>query len=124
MKITPVLYVDKIEDSLPFWMERLGFQKTVEVPEGEALGFVILVKENEEVMLQSWASLRKDAPRLMPASKGMNVAFFMEVDNFEDTVKRIQGCNIVLPERTTFYGMREIGVREPCGHIVVFAAKS
>ena len=75
MKITPVLYVDKIEDSLSFWMERLGFQKTVEVPEGEALGFVILVKENEEVMLQSWASLRKDAPHLMPASKGMNVAF-------------------------------------------------
>ena len=48
----------------------------------------------------------------------------MEVDSFEHTLKRIQGCNIVLPERTTFYGMREIGVREPGGHIVVFAAKS
>jgi len=27
-------------------------------------------------------------------------------------------------ERTTFYGMREIGVYEPGGHVVVFAARS
>jgi hypothetical protein len=27
-------------------------------------------------------------------------------------------------ERTTFYGMREIGVFEPGGHTVVFAARA
>jgi len=29
-----------------------------------------------------------------------------------------------MPERKTFYGMREISVREPGGHIVCFAAKT
>jgi hypothetical protein len=33
MKITAVLMVDKIETSLPFWTERMGFVKTVEVTE-------------------------------------------------------------------------------------------
>ena len=33
MKITPVLIVEEIEKSLPFWIDRMGFAKTVEVPE-------------------------------------------------------------------------------------------
>jgi len=40
-----------------------------------------------------------------------------------DILKRVAGCEIALPERTTFYGMREIVVREPGGHLVCFAAK-
>ena len=61
MKITPILIVDEVEPSLEFWVNQLGFQKTVEVPEGEKLGFVILEKEGTEVMLQSRASVKKDA---------------------------------------------------------------
>ena len=33
----------------------------------------------------------------------------------------MKGANIVLPERTTFYGARELGVKDPAGHVVVFA---
>ena len=29
-KLTPNLIVDKIEDSLPFWVDRLGFEKMCE----------------------------------------------------------------------------------------------
>src|ERR1700730_13159685 len=59
-KLTPVITVDQIEPSLPFWIERLGFQKTAEVPEGDRLGFVILVKGNVEVMYKTGASVAKD----------------------------------------------------------------
>ena len=31
-KITPVLLVNEIESILPFWIGRLGFAKTIEVP--------------------------------------------------------------------------------------------
>lgn len=31
-KLTPVLYVESIEPALPFWEDRLGFQRVVEVP--------------------------------------------------------------------------------------------
>jgi hypothetical protein len=44
------------------------------------------------------------------------------VSDFADVVKRLAGYPIALPERTTFYGMREIGVLAPGGHVVVFAA--
>ena len=123
MKITPVLMVEEIEKSLPFWVERMGFEKTVEVPEGDKLGFVILVKGGAELMLQTVESVRKDAPQFLP--KGSNsVGMFIEMDDFADTLTRLQGYPIALPERTTFYGMKEIGVFEPGGHTVVFAARA
>ena len=124
MKITAVLIVDAIEKSLPFWIDRMGFTKTVEVPEEGRLGFAILVRDGAELMLQTVESVRKDAPQFAPKSQSNNVALFIEVDDFAGTLKRLEGYPIALPERTTFYGMREIGVFEPSGHTVVFAART
>ena len=49
-RITPVLYVEEIEPCVDFWTSRFGFQKTVEVPDGGRLGFVILRKDDLEIM--------------------------------------------------------------------------
>lgn len=123
MKLTPVLIVDEIEKSLPFWVERMGFEKTVDVPDGDRLSFVILVREGAEVMLQTLASVRRDEPKFAPPGETNRVPLFVEVDDFEDVRKRLVGYDIVMPERKTFYGMREVGVFEPGGHIVIFAAR-
>ncbi len=123
MKITAVLMVEEIEKSLPFWMDRMGFTKTVDVPEGDRLGFAILVRDGAEIMLQTIESIRKDAPQFVPQSLSHDFGLFVEVDDFADILKRLEGYPTALEERTTFYGMREIGVREPNGHIVVFAAR-
>ena len=121
-KLTPVLYVEKIEPCLDFWVRRLGFEKTVEVPEGEALGFVILQRDGVEVMLQSYASLEKDVPAFGEEARRSTNFLFVEVTDFADTLRRVEGMEVVVPRRTTFYGTTEIGVREPGGHVVVFAA--
>src|SRR5438309_792758 len=60
-KITPVLLVEDVEACVKFLMERLGFEKTAEVPEGNELGFVILRKGNVELMYQSYVSADKDS---------------------------------------------------------------
>jgi catechol 2,3-dioxygenase-like lactoylglutathione lyase family enzyme len=122
MKITAVLIVEDIEKSLPFWVERMGFEKTVEVPEGYRLGFVILVRDGAELMLQTTESVLKDQAQFAPKNTG-DAALFIEVEDFADTLKRLEGYPIAMPERMTFYGMREIGVREPGGHIAIFAAR-
>jgi hypothetical protein len=118
--LTPVLIVDAIEPSLPFWVDRLGFERTVEVPEGEVLGFVILQKGDVLVMLQTRASLAADAPALLP--KGFApVNLFVMVEDLNAVERALDGLDPVLPRRRTFYGMDEIGFREPGGHVVVFA---
>jgi uncharacterized glyoxalase superfamily protein PhnB len=125
MKITANLFVEAIEPSLEFWVERMGFVKTVELPEGDKLGFVILVTGGAELMLQSLASVAKDEPKFLPQpGEKASAALFIEVDDFEDLVRRLQGYPITMTERTTFYGMREIGVIEPGGHTVIFAKRT
>ena len=122
MKITAVLYVDKVEDSLTFWGERMGFERVAEVPEGDRLAFVILIRDGAELMIQSVESIRNDTPQFAPESGTLGPsALFIEVDDFEDVLNRLSGYPIALRERKTFCGMREIGVREPGGHIVIFA---
>ena len=119
-KLTPVIMVDAIEPCLSFW-ERLGFEKTVEVPEGDRLGFVILLKDSVEVMYQTHESVEKDAAGLVPRTHGHGAALFIEVGDVENVARALDGIEIVVPRRKTFYGMDEIGVREPGGHVVMFA---
>ena len=119
-KLTPVIMVDAIEPCLPFW-DRFGFTKVAEVPEGDRLGFVILVKDGVEVMYQTHESVAKDAAGLVPRAHGHGAALFIEVSDIESIAQAIRGLEIVVPRRQTFYGMDEIGVREPGGHVVMFA---
>ncbi len=64
---TPVLFVERIEASLPFF-EAIGFVKVMDVPHGDALGFCILNDERIELMLQSYDSLAEDMPQLREAA--------------------------------------------------------
>lgn len=120
-RITAVLYVDQIEPCVQFWVERLGFEKTAEVPDGDRLGFVILQKDGVEIMYQSLASAEKDAPALANEISGGRTFLYIEVDKLDEVITAMKGANLVLPLRTTFYGAKEIGVKDPAGHIVVFA---
>ena len=118
-KLTPVLLVERIEDQLPFWVERLEFEKTVEVPHDGALGFVILVKDGVELMLQSWASVAADVGALK--DERSNVPMFFEVTDINEIENRLGDLPRLYERRTTFYGATEVGVRDPAGNPVTFA---
>ena len=120
-KLSPVIVVDEIEPCIPFWTERLGFTKTVEVPEGDRLGFVILAKDGVEIMYQSRESAANDIPALAKRHADPATAFFIEVADVATIEAQMKGVETVVPRRKTFYGMDEVGVREPAGHVVVFA---
>ena len=130
MKLAPNLIVDSIEACLPFWIDRLGFEKTVEVPdvvsEGKVseakarLGFVILVRDGVELMLQSRASLAADIP---PLETGAHRAtLYFTVPDLAPIRKALAGYPLAVPERTTAYGAREIIVQDPAGNGICFGA--
>jgi len=120
-KLTPVLFVEKIESVLPFLPQHLGFIKTVEVPEGDRLAFVILQQGNAEVMYQSFASVDRDLPAIAADIRKGSTFLYLEVDDLETVKAATAGMDIYMPERTTFYGSREIGVKDPAGHFITFA---
>lgn len=123
MKITTLIYAPAIEPTLKFWVNQLGFTKVAEVPQGDKLGFVILVNGSAELMIQSTASMEKDNAAMAEFARPA-ACLYIEVSNFDDLLKRLGTAPVVVPVRTTFYGMKEIGVREPGGNIVLFGAKT
>ncbi len=119
-RLTPILYVEAIEPGLPFWVDRLGFEKTTEVPHGDRLGFVILAKDGTELMMQTRASVAEDLPAI--ADTPMKGTFlFLEVASADAIERALAGLEHLVPRRKTFYGADEIVVREPGGNIVIFA---
>ena len=119
-KITPILQVEAIEPVLSFWTDRLGFEITAQVPHGDALGFVILVKNGYEVMYQTRASIADDT-HVLAGQPLAGTILFIEVDDIDAIEKAIEGAEVVVPRRQTFYGATEIFVREPAGNVVGFA---
>jgi uncharacterized glyoxalase superfamily protein PhnB len=120
-KITPVLFAAKIEPCVQFWTERLGFEKTAEVPEGDGLGFAILAKDGVELMYQSYASAERDVPALAQDVRRGPTFLYVQVENLDAVARAVVGAPVAFPVRNTFYGAREIGVRDPAGHLIVFA---
>ncbi len=118
-KLTPVLYVEEIEPVITFW-ERLGFEREIEVNEGDRLGFVSFKSGSVEIMYQTRASVIKDAPALADIPMGGSI-LFIEVDDLDAVAAALGDTEYVVPRRKTFYGADEITVREPGGNVVTFA---
>jgi uncharacterized glyoxalase superfamily protein PhnB len=120
-KITPILFAQELEPCIKFWTERVGFQKTVEVPEGDKIAFVILEKNGLELMYQSFASAEKDNTATGAAARKGPSFLYIEVADIDAALAAIQGAEIVMPMRTTFYQAREFGIKDPVGHYLIFA---
>ena len=120
-KITSVLFAEEIEPCLKFWVERFRFEKTIEVPEGDKLAFAILQKGGVELMYQTYASAEKDVSAVSPEVRKGQSFLYVEVESLDEIISAAKGAEVIMPIRTTFYGAKEIGIKDPAGHIITFA---
>jgi len=120
--LSPVLPVDRIEPCLPFWIERLGFREVARVPETGERVFSLITSGNVTVMYQTRASIEKDEPALRERPLG-GAALYLRVSDIAKVIELVQGAEVIGEPRDTFYGMREVSVREHGGHVVTFAQR-
>lgn len=129
-KITPVLVVEKIEPVVGFW-KKLAVPPTTEVPSsgGDGLVFAIFSAAGVEVMYQTAASVQEDlvgAASVKEAFRSgpQQSTLYIEVGNLAEVESRLQGEQLVMPRRTTFYGATEVAYADPAGNIIVFAQRN
>ncbi|MGZ7073947.1 MAG: VOC family protein [Candidatus Angelobacter sp.] len=120
-KITPILFAAELEPCIKYWTDRLGFQKTIEVPEGDKIGFAIVEKNGLELMYQSFASAEKDNAATGAAVRKGPSFLYVEVADLDAALEATKGAEVVMPVRTTFYHSREFGIKDPAGHYLIFA---
>ena len=123
-KITPILFAQEIEPCIQFWTDRLGFQKTVEVPEGDKLAFAMVEKNGLELMYQTFASAEKDNAATGAAARKGPSFLYIEVADLNAALEATQGAEIVMAVRTTSYNAKEFGIKDPAGHYFIFAQQS
>jgi uncharacterized glyoxalase superfamily protein PhnB len=119
-KMTPNLYADRIEGCVDFWVSRLQFEKTIEVPGDGGLAFAALQKGNIELMYGTWASIEKDLGGGSACQRGTSF-LFVEVDDINAVFEAMEGAPLILPVHKTFYGATEFTVSDPAGHLITFA---
>jgi uncharacterized glyoxalase superfamily protein PhnB len=120
-KITPILFAGELEPCIQFWTERMGFQKTIEVPEGDKAGFALLEKNGVDLMYQSFSSAEKDNAATGAAARKGPSFLYIEVADLDAALAATKGADIFMSVRTTFYHAKEFGVKDPAGHYVIFA---
>lgn len=124
--LSPLITVDAIEPCLSFWTGPLGFEMVASVPHGDGLGFAMLVRDQVTIMYQTRASVADDLPAVLERlDGGGRPALFIKVETLDPLVAALEaaGAEVVVPRRTTFYGMDELFVAAPCGTVVGLAAE-
>lgn len=123
-RLTPVLFVERIEPCLELWEKCLDFKRVASVPEGDRLGFVILARDGIEIMYQTWTSVTEDLPALANESRASRHFLFIEVADIAVIESRLRNVDYVVRKRETFYGMTEVIIRDAAGHVIAFAQQT
>ena len=109
---TPILVVDAIEPCLPFWTGPMGYEKQVEVPHEGKIGFVLLTRDDRELMMQTRASVAADLPAL---KLDVTCVLYFDVPSLDQALAEAKGATVLVPPRETFYGAREAFLRDASG---------
>ncbi len=129
--VTPNLIVSDIDRSLRFYRDVLGFSVVTTVPDAAPFVFVWLQRGTISVFLNARQGVSDDLPALAGRPIGGTNTLFMVIEaettdaGVDALFAEIAGkANVVMPLKTQFYGMREFGVEDPDGYVILFAQRT
>ena len=83
--ITTNIMVKSVEDTLDFYINKLGFVKVLSVPmEGDVFDFAIVKKDNIAIMFQEQNNLEEEYPTLKVDEIKPTFTLFITVKNVND----------------------------------------
>jgi len=92
--VTPVLFVDRVEPTRDFFLQ-LGFTILFDVPDGDHLGFVGLMKDGAQVMVKMRGNTNESAQVQALTRESHRAVLFIEVDDLDATIGLVKSCKVV-----------------------------
>jgi catechol 2,3-dioxygenase-like lactoylglutathione lyase family enzyme len=124
-KLTPNLLVASVERSLAFYVDVLGFERGMTVPDASPFVFASVTGGPVEIFLNDAAAAVQEYPAFAGKPLGATGTLFIEVAGVNALHDRLQGrVTIVMPIETKFYGMREFAIEDPDGYVITFAERT
>ena len=123
-KLTPNLVVANVERSLAFYVDTLGFERGMTVPDQSPFAFASVTGGPVEIFFNDAAGAVTEYPGFTGKPIGATGTLFIEVEGVDALHDRLKsGIRIVLPIVTQFYGMREFAIEDPDGYVITFAER-
>ena len=123
-KLTPNLIVASVERSLAFYVDVLGFERGLTVPDESPHVFASVTSGAIEIFFNDAASAVKEYPGFDGKPIGATGTLFIEVEGVDALHDRLKPrVPIVMPIVTQFYGMREFAFEDPDGYVITFAER-
>jgi lactoylglutathione lyase len=123
-KLTPNLLVASVERSLAFYVNTLGFERGMTVPDASPFVFASVTSGPVEIFFNDAATAVKEYPAFGGKPIGATGTLFIEVDGVDVLHDRLKSTvKIVMPLVTQFYGMREFAIDDPDGYVITFAER-
>jgi uncharacterized glyoxalase superfamily protein PhnB len=123
-KLTPNLLVANVERSLSFYVETLGFERGMTVPEESPFVFAAVTSGAIEIFFNDAATAIEEYPAFGGKPIGATGTLFIEVEGVDALHDRLKPTvKIVMPIVTQFYGMREFAIEDPDGYIITLAER-
>jgi hypothetical protein len=120
--LSQVHVVEEVEPCVEFWTKRFGFQLTLQSREGDKLGFAALRRDDVVIQYRTRSNLVAEIPGLAALPLEDSSMITIELESVNEVMNKLEGVEVIIPRRTTFYGNNEVIVRAPGGQIVVFTA--
>jgi uncharacterized glyoxalase superfamily protein PhnB len=123
-KLTPNLLVASVERSLAFYVDTLGFERGLTVPDASPFVFASVTSGDIEIFFNDAAAAVKELPVFAGTPIGCTGTLFIEVEGVDALHDRLKPLvTIVMPIVTQFYGMREFAFEDPDGYVITFAER-
>ena len=121
--ITTNIMVNNVKETIKFYVENLGFQKVLSVPEdGDILNFAILSKDKISIMFQEKENLIEEYPTLNIRDIVPTFTLFITVDNVKALYDELkEKVHIAKELHQTFYGQDEFAIFDNNGNILTIS---
>ena len=124
-KLTPNLLVASVERSLAFYVDTLGFERGMTVPDASPFAFASVASGAVEIFFNDAAGAVKEYPGFAGKPIGATGTLFIEVEGVDALHDRLASTvKILMPIVTQFYGMREFAIADPDGYVITFAERT
>ncbi len=122
-----------VKETVDFYVENLGFNLVMAVPESQDgvhekmeqekdYVYAMVMRDDVQMMFQRRDSFKEDIPFVNQKDPLATVSFYMEVEGLEEFHGLLDGKRVDKTEiRTTWYGMKEFYVEDINGYVLGFA---
>jgi len=123
-KLTPNLLVANVERSLAFYVDVLGCERGMTVPDESPFVFASVTSGAVEIFFNDAATAIKEYAAFAGKPIGATGTMYIEVEGVEALHDRLKTvAKVAMPLVTQFYGTREFAIEDPDGYVITFAER-